>query len=803
MKQSFLYVLFFFIGALQAKAQTENTSVSMFNDGWEFVKDIDTLNCGFFLSNRQTVGVKWEKIMLPHTPKIEPVITISRQWQGTCFYRKYFILPKGAKNKHIAIQFEAAMHEADVYLNGKHIFKHLGGFLPFYVDITNVVKIGQSNVLLVKLNNQDNPVIPPGRPIKDLDFNYYGGIYRNAWLIIKNKMYVNDAIQANRTAGGGLLIHDEAVSDTSAKIIIQTDVSNDYSKEKTAWINACLIDENNKIVASVNSEKQKILSGAIGTFSQTLSVNFPKLWSPTNPYLYHVRVRLYENTRQCDELITNTGIRIIKFVQGAFYINGKKLTIRGTNRHQEYPYIGYSLSDNAQYRDAWKIKSAGFNFVRSPHYPPSPAFLDACDELGILVMDAIPGWQFFGGPEFQQNSFQNIRDMVRRDRNHPSIVLWEASLNETEMNKDYMDTANKIVHAELPFKDVYSSGWIDYAYDVFIPARQHLGAPDYFKKYNRPKPLLLAEYGDWEYYAQNAGFNQKEYADLKSDERNSRQLRADGQQRLLQQALNFKEAHNDNLSGPVAGDVNWLMFDYKRGYAPDLESSGIMDIFRLPKYSYYFYQSQTDTDYDKNRFGKPMLFIANCWNDLKQKIVKIYSNCDQVELFINNKSLGKKKPDIDQYSANLKHPPFIFNTTIFMPGKLLAIGYLGGRKVVEKVIITPSKPLRLIVTADLSGRNLQAGTNDAIFIYVSIVDKNGTIVPDANNLVRLAIKGNGKIIGPLKINAEAGIATFLLHGNYNPGNIIVKATSSHLASGQMQIDNKSSLIKDKKAPSKL
>lgn len=780
MKHYLICLLFVIVSIVEVKAQKLPASVSNFNKGWEFVKDIDTANAAQALSLAKEGQTAWEKVSLPHTPRIEPVNKVTEQWQGTCFYRKFFTISTADKNKHIAIQFDAAMHEADVYLNGQYIYKHVGGYLPFYIDISNAVKVGQPNCILVKLNNQDNPVIPPGKPIKDLDFNYYGGIYRNAWLIIKDKLYISNAVQANREAGGGILVHDEDVSEQAAKILVKTDVNNDYGQQQKTKVKITLVDNEGKTIATTTSTEQAVKPNNFGTFEQALTVNTPKLWSPAQPYLYTLKVEVLQNGKEIDEQIIKTGIKTIKIESGGFYLNGKKLNIVGTNRHQEYPYIGYALPDNAQYRDAWKIKEAGFNFVRCSHYPPSQAYLDACDELGIMVMDAIPGWQFFGKEEFQKNSFQDIHDMIHRDRNHASIVLWEASLNETNMSKAYMDTANKIVHTELPFNGVFSTGWKDYAFDVFNPARQHLKAPDYFKKYDQPKPLLLAEYGDWEYYAQNAGFNQKEYAGLKSEERNSRQLRADGQKRLLQQALNFQEAHNDNLYGPGIGDVNWLMFDYKRGYAMDLESSGVMDIFRLPKFSFYFYQSQSGPKPVANGFNKPMLFIANYWNDEKQKAVKIFSNCDKVELLLNGRSLGVQKPDTDANSKNLNHPPFTFYPAAYQPGTLTAIGYINGKKAIINSQSTPGNAYKIMLKADISGKPIVAGKSDALFVYAYITDKNGTIVPDAINEVKFSVEGPGSIIGPSAINAEAGIATILLKTGGATGKIKIKAASGGL-----------------------
>jgi len=765
-----LCLVFVLVSVFKGQAQT------LFNTNWEFVKDIDTTTAKDLLCSKTDKTIKWERVTLPHTPQIEPVIKVKEQWQGTCYYRKYFTMESNYENWYHAIQFDGAMNDADVYLNGKHVLKHIGGYLPFTIDIPHDIKPGQENCILVKLNNQDNPHIPPGKPIKDLDFNFYGGIYRNVWLIDKFYPFVSNAVQANHEAGGGMMIHYENVSNTSATIIVKTELQSNQPWHTQLWLT--LLDKNGKQVARSKSQTMVTVADGYTTFEQRIVVKNPELWSPVHPYLYTLAAEVIQDHKPGQGESVKIGIKTFRFAADGFYLNGEKLNIIGTNRHQEYPYIGYALSDNAQYRDAWKIKDAGFNFVRCSHYPPSPAFLDACDELGILVMDAIPGWQFFGDEVFQQNSYQNIRDMIHRDRNHASIVLWEASLNESGMSKAYMTEANRIVHAELPFKDVYSTGWIDYAYDVVNPARQHAKAPDYWKKYSKGKPLLLAEYGDWEYYAQNAGFDQKAYEGLKKEERNSRQLRTDGETRMLQQAYNFQEAHNDDLNGPNFGDANWLMFDYKRGYASDIESSGIMDIYRLPKFAFYFYQSQYGPKPDDQGFGKPMAFIANYWNDPKTQSVRIYSNCDEVELFVNGKSIGRQHPDKDAISNNLPHPPFTFAVSKFEAGKLEAVGYVKGAKAADAIRQTPGKAVAVKLIRD-EGNKYFAGS-DVEFIYATVIDQNGTVIPDATNEIKFSVKGDVSILNSNIVKCEAGVATILLKNGTSDTNFTVSASADNL-----------------------
>ena len=760
----------------------------LFNQEWEFVKDRDTtINQNLFNRNG---NIAWQKISIPHTANIEPIEKVKQQWQGFAFYRKFFEVSASDKGKHIAIKFDGAMQEADVYINGKKIQNHKGGYLPFSVDVTKIVNYGAENVILVRLDNRDNPIIPPGKPIADLDFNYYSGIYRNVWFIKKNQLHITDAVAVNRKASGGLLVHYKNVTSATATLTLQTEVENMGNEERSATIRTKLLDAKGKVVASHISQIANIKNGDFATYNQSIEIQSPKLWSPNNPYLYTLKVEVLENGKVVDAEEIKTGIRSLKIEAGALTLNGEKIVIRGTNRHQEYPYVGNALSDNAQYRDAYKIKQAGFNLVRSSHYPQASSFLDACDELGILVMDAIPGWQFVGKEAFLENSYQDTRDMMRRDRNHPSIIMWEASLNESGMSKAYMKKTHEIVHEELPFDDTYSAGWIDDVYDVFLPARQHGKYPIYWKNYSKNKPFLIAEYGDWEYYAGNAGFNQKDYQNLKKDEKTSRQLRAFGQKRLLQQALNYQEAHHDNLYTKAIGDANWLIFDYKRGYADDIESSGIMDIVRLPKFAFYFYQSQTIPYLNSNEFNKPMVFIANYWQNLGDSTVKVYSNCKEVELFLNGKSLGKQKADADKYSTNLAYPPFTFSVKAFEAGKLSAVAYQSDGTTIKYVVTTPKTPAKINLRVDYSGKNIKAGTNDLVFVYAEIVDVNGTIMPDASNAIEFEIEGDAENIAPKIISAEAGIATILLKAGSKQGKINVLAKAAGMQSAKLRLKSK-------------
>lgn len=741
-----------------------------FGKGWQFVRDNDPATAA--------------TVNLPHTARVEKLVPIN-QWQGDCVYSKTFDAEPSAEQKQF-LYFEGVMHEARVILNGKEIAHHKGGYTPFTVDISAHAKAG-SNVIEVRVNNEDNPEIQPGKSIKTLDFNYYGGMYRNVYVITKNKVYITDPVAANMTANGGVFVHFDEVSAKSASGTIQVHVQNDYDVAKPITVRAKLTDVNDKEYKFSQSETT-LQPGKHGTALLNITLDNPMLWSVSDPVLYFLEVHVLSEGKVIDTYSTKTGIRKIEIKDDGFYLNDKKTFVNGTNRHQEYPYVGYAISDDAQYRDAVKIKNAGFDMVRLSHYPQSEAFLNACDELGILVMNCISGWQFFGNEEFVKNSQQEIRDLARRDRNHPSIFVWEVSLNESEMSEKYMKEANEILRAELPYKGIYTAGWMDNDnYDLFIPARQHGKAPDYWNNYSKGnRKIFIAEYGDWEYYAQNAGFNQTAFANLKEDERTSRQLRSAGEKRLLQQAFNFQEAFNSNLKGKdksTIGHANWLMFDYNRGYSPDIESSGISDIFRIPKFAYYFYQSQRSP---KEKLAPelvsgPMVHIATYWDAQSPTDVTVYSNCDEVALYLNDVLVAKQKPTRNQYSDQLQHPPFIFNLGKFTPGTLRAEGFINGKKVSEHNISTAGAPKTIKVEVDRSGKGINAYKPDVVFVYAKIVDANNTLVHGSNLAITFEVEGqDAEIIGGNTITAEEGIATIVLRTEKAQGPLVIKASAPGL-----------------------
>ena len=338
-------------------------------------------------------------------------------------------------------------------------------------------------------------------------------------------------------------------------------------------------------------------------------------------------------------------------------------------------------------------------------------------------------------------------------------MLWELSLNETQMEETFMARLHQAGHEELPGDQMFTCGWQD-SYDVYIHSRQH---SEIHRWKNGDKALVIAEYGDWEFYAPNEGFDQKTGAGVFASWSHSRKRRQDGERGLRQQADNHIIALNDTLSSPAVLDGQWAMFDYARGYDPDRAACGSMDIFRLPKFSYYFYRSQRDASQAGPGWnGGPLVFIASFWTPASDLRVIVFSNCDEVELRLNGRQVGRQKPGQAWMTQCLPHPPFVFELPAYVPGVLEAHGFMDAQPVASHRVRTPEAPAQLSLEIETLEVAAEAEAADVLIAHASLLDAHGTLCLGDNAMVAFAVEGEAELLGPATLAAEAGISSVVL-----------------------------------------
>ena len=704
---------------------------------------------------------EWANVSLPHTPFIEE-LTVLHQWQGICYYKKKLKVTPRETSGRLWVEFEGAMHLADVWVNGKHLMQHAGGYTPFVVDVTGILKPDIENEILVRLDNQNNPLIPPGKPLENLDFCYYGGIYRDVNLITKPNVHITHPILSGQCASGGVFVTYPKVNESLAEVRVQTEVENQSGEAQKMSLRHSLFEWSKKFgkgkKVEVDKQEVELRSGERQELVQVMMVENPRLWYPETPNLYVLVTELLENGKVIDCEESRIGIRHLEMTrEKGFVINGKPLRLVGSNRHMEYPYVGNAISDNAQYRDIYQIRSNGFNIVRLGHYPQDPSVLDACDELGLLVIEPIPGWQFLNkNPLFTELTYRDVRDLVRRDRNHPSVVMWETTLNESWPPKEWKDNAVKVAHEEYPGDQCFTSGDA-YGYDGF-----DVSYNDWQEGFNRPNqtknPGFIREYYDYEFGGHYS---------------TTRIKRGDGEKAQIQNLWNAQWSHNRYRAYYpwTIGDAVWSMYDYNRGCCDNICYSGVADIFRLPKFSLSFYRCQLPKGTRIPEGIMPYeLFIPSYRSEISSDTVLVYGNVEEVELQLNGHSIEKKRadkgPDTDYVSqpdggncAQLTCPPFTFTQVPKEKGELKAIGYANGVRVAEYIVRSPGPPSKLDISYFESG--CAATKDDLLIVYVSLKDNQNTLCPLNNISINLSLRG-GKIIGPTHYQTECGIASFLV-----------------------------------------
>jgi beta-galactosidase len=737
----------------------------------------------------------WETVNVPHTVRLEPFNASGmRNFQGICWYEKHLEIFPEWQGRTLHLVFQGAMQVTDVWLNSTHLTTHYGGYLPFVVDISDHVsaRTGAVNLLRLRLNNSDNPEVPPGKPQDQLDFVYFGGLYRSVELRVLHPLHISDPIVADTPAGGDIFVTYPAVGSDFATVQVQTDIANTSSTSRHAMVRHELRAPDGSVVAGSEAPAE-VTASSSKTVTQTLHVREPLLWHPYHPHLYRLHTVILEEGKPVDDQYTRIGIRRFRIdKQEGLFINGEKFFSLGANRHQDHPYVGYALPASAHYRDAMKLRDAGFTSYRS-HYPQDPAFMDACDELGILAIVSNPGWQFMGDEVFRKRVFQNAREMIRRDRNHASVLLWEAQMNETD-NHLVAAELYRIVHEEYPVADCYAAGD-----RLTSPIEGFHGWDVEYSRNDGSKPLWIREWGD--------------QVDNWTDQQGSVRVPRDwGETPMLVQSsrhLQALDAIYAKLSGPLepgtaraAGADLWAGIDYYRGYHHQPFYGSPLDLFRLPKFDYYLFQSQRPAEPEASYAGSgPMIFIANFATFQSPTTVTVFSNCEQVRLTQNGKEIATQNPDAGYH---LPHPPFtfrlgqfselhsmLFATGVANPGTAIgnvkAEGLVGGAVVAVHEISAPGVPTQLKLVLDDCGRPIVADGADWVRVYAHICDARGTTYPYGDDEITFRVTGEGKVIGDAALlanpmRAQAGIATGLVQAGTRPGTITVEAQSFGLKS---------------------
>ncbi len=757
-------------------------NVYNFNPGWRFHKgDVAGAEALNFDDSA------WQVVSTPHTVELEPAeASGGRNYQGIAWYRKHFVVPAAMQGQLVTVYFEAIMGKQEVFLNGKLVRKHAGGYLPFSVNLTDYgIKAGDKCVLAVMTDNSNDKNYPPGKPQYTLDFAYHGGIYRDVWLIGKSDVSITDALEANKVAGGGVFVHFDQISEKKAQVFVDTEVKNSGTARRVVTVETTLTNASGKKVKQTSS-RVMLNAGESVTVKQKMQVSNPHLWSPDSPYLYRVESRVTEGKLALDGGVTRVGIRKAEFKdKDGFWLNGKPFgQLVGANRHQDFAYVGNALPNSQQWRDAKRLRDAGCRIVRVAHYPQDPSFMDACDELGIFVIVATPGWQYWNkDPEFARLVHENTRMMIRRDRNHASVLMWEPILNETRYPLDFALEALQITKDEYPYPgrpvaaaDVHSEGVKEH-YDVVY------GWPGDDVKGVARQCIFTREFGenvdDW--YAHN---------------NNNRASRSWGERPMLVQALSLAKSYDEmyQTNGQFIGGAQWHPFDHQRGYHPDPYWGGIFDAFRQPKYAYYMFRSQTAANLNHPLAESgPMVYIAHEMSQFSDKDVVVFSNCDSVRLSIYDGTHSWTKPVVHA-KGHMPNAPVVFeNVWDFWEARgysyvqknwkkvnLVAEGIRNGKVVCTTKKMPSRRSTKLQLRVDYQNSPLVADGSDFIVVVAEVTDDSGNVRRLAKENVVFTVEGEGEIIGDATIGAnpravEFGSAPVLIRSTRKAGKIKVKA----------------------------
>lgn len=720
----------------------------------------------------------WERVTLPHCvaklvwQKWDPVA-----WQDIWVYQRRFDVPAEFRGLRLFLHFDRVMAAASPVLNGHALPQHVGGFLPFEYEITKLVK-ESGNVLTVAVDAHWLNVPPSGssKGPADIDYLLPGGITGHVRLCAVPQVFVSEVFARPRN-----------VLDAERKLEVSCRINCAAARPATAEIDTVLL-ERDRVVAQ--SRKSAIIGAQGSKIRLTMNgLQAVKLWEIGDPRLYELAVTLRHERQAIHTFRTRVGFREERFDVDGFFLNGKRTRLFGLNRHELFPYTGFAMPDRVQRKDAEILRREfNCNIVRCSHYPQSEAFLDACDELGLMVWEEIPGWWYVGDEAWQKLLVRDVEAMVRRDRNHASIVIWGVRVNESLNHPDLYAQTTAVARAlddSRPASGTMTpwsrKNWEkEWKEDVFAYDDYH-SAPDGGVGIDPPLPGVP--------YMVTETVGQCNYG---GEGMTRRYRRAGSAQEQMLQAIYHAQAHDRAAAfSRCAGALAWCAFDYAsifNGYNA-IKCPGVADVFRIPKLGATFYMSQTDPA------ARPVIEPDFYWDFGSQtptgpgKHVAIFSNCERLEVFVGDKHHSTLVPDRTGF-PNLKYPPF-FADLQFDGGttaELRIEGFLGANLVLARRFSADRASDRLSLAAD--DAELFADGEDATRVWFAAQDKFGALRAFADGEVRLHVTGPGVMIGESGFelgDAGGAGAVWVRTIAGQVGTIAITAEHEHLGRARVEI----------------
>jgi beta-galactosidase len=724
--------------------------------GWLFIA---ADNAGY--SGTTAGEASFSKVCIPHANVIlKHAYQSESAFRIVSWYRRHITPAASLNGRRFLLEFQAVSISAVVYVNGTKVGEHRGGYTPFTLDITDKVTTGQDNVIAVQVDSRQQSGVPPEGG--SLDYMIFGGIVRHVNLIVTDPLHVEWVFASTQ--------NPSQTAPTAPTITAKTKVVNGSASQKSCTVTTKVVDVENNVVAGATGSHD-IPANTVYEFSQTTgAIADPQLWDIDHPNLYCIYTQVQDGSTFVDEFMTRTGVRSLTMnkTDGQCYLNGKAIKLRGLNRHETYPYIGRAAAKRLQRKDADILKyDLGCNIVRTSHYPQAPDFLDRCDEIGLLVLEEIPGWAYIGNDAWKKLEQQTLKDMVIRDRNHPCIMTWGVRINESADDNEFYQTTNDSAHFYDPTR--LTCGVRRSNSDPATSFLEDIWTQNFATPSSNPSnmPTITSEW---------CGHNLDPQAhSWDNDEVQIGQI-TDG-------SYGHAKGQNASYAAKIWGGLlGWCAFDYAsshanattnetgRGKNSYISPHGVASVFRLPKLAGYFYQSQRDP-----AFYGPMVRICNYWTSSSPTSVLVVSNCDQVELFQDGTSLGKKTAG--NLYTSLPHPCFSWNVT-FKSGELKAIGYRGGSQAATHIVKTPGSPAGLTVVPDTA--MLYEG-GDMTRVVVSIVDASGQLLHLNDDSVSLSATG-ADFIGEAKTSLEGGQTAFYVKTKASQtGTITCQASAGSLS----------------------